>query len=180
MHLGGERFFLRAYTLDDLAMLVAWLDDVLPGRDARNVPPDFGADESIEALDSQEGRSIQVYAALRHHGVTPHHAADLAAFVSDVEWLRFQQVVFSRRRTIISTGGGEDLSVAWWGPIVESLTERGLSVESIAGLSLDQLDAVAIDGCQDERPGTITQADVQAMYDAAHATDSAVADVEAI
>jgi hypothetical protein len=96
---------------------------------------------------------------------------------TDVEWLRFQAVVYSRRRTFAPSGMGEDLAEAWWGPMVAGLTERGLDIGAVRRMSLDQLDALATDGCPEEDPRRMTQADVQAMYDAARAAEAAAAGV---
>lgn len=175
--LGDRVFWVRPLTLDDLALLIAWLDDVLPGRAERKLAPRFGDEESQAALDSAPGFAVVCYAALRHHGVDYAEACGLSCAASDEEKARLFDVLFSRRRYGTFAGGGDDLSEGWWGPEVVGLArEYHQTMTPIGKLTLDQLDCLATNGADEEKVTRVSVDDVQAMYEAARA--KAQADAE--
>ena len=48
--LAGNDLWVKPYTLEDFAVLLAWLDDVLPGKVDRKMPPKLGSEEEWTAL----------------------------------------------------------------------------------------------------------------------------------
>jgi hypothetical protein len=157
--LSGEVFWLRSITQEDFAVLVAWIDDVLPGKESRELPPKLSDEASQQALDSPMGWSVQAWAALRHVGVTYDRACSLILGASDDEKRRFATVLYRKRPSYKPSGQGADIGEAWWGPQVASLTERGLSVTQIGAMTLDQVDMLFSDGGQNEQPGRLADDD---------------------
>lgn len=153
--LSGEVFWLRAISQEDFAILVAWLDDVLPGKESRELPPKLSDEESQKALDSPMGWSVQAWAALRHVGVTYDKACSLILGASDDEKRRFSTVFYRKRPTYKPSGQGTDIGEAWWGPQVANLSERGLSVGQIGAMTLDQVDMLFSGGGENEQPGRL-------------------------
>lgn len=167
VELAGESFWIRPYCYDDLALILAWLDDVVPGRGDRKMPPSFSSPESQAALDSTNGRMILTWAALRHHRVSYPRACTLALECGPEEWLRFSEVVFWRRRTtkISPHQDKQDLAERWIGPSLVILAEQyHMSIDDIRGMTLDQLDCFASDGAAQEDP-SIPSAEFMAELD---------------
>lgn len=166
VRLAGETYWVRSFWLGDYATILAWLDDVIPGRPDRKMPPLLSSAEAGDALDSLHGRGLLTYLALRDQGVGFDRALELAGLAEEVEWARFLQVVHSRRRTRkpVLAGSGEDLAESWWGPLLCSLAEAcHLTLEDAARLTLDQLEMYASKGCEDEDPRNMTPEEVEAM-----------------
>lgn len=166
VQLGGEPYWVRALTLADFAVILAWLDDVLPGRDARKMPPEFGSDDAQKALESAHGLSLLTWLALRGQGVGYPRAVEIALACGEVERYRLMQVLFARRRTMRPGPDGEDLGVSWWGPVVASLAEACYFPPSeVGGMTLDQLELVCMsrDRLKEEDPRHLTLEDVIRM-----------------
>lgn len=172
VELAGERFWVRSFTLEDLAILAAWLDDVLPGWKGRVMPPEFGSDEAAAALESAEGRRLMAWVALRHSGVSWERVGDLLSLASPEEVTWLQLVTARRRRTIKArpTADGKDLFAAWWGPNLAAMAERfHLSPEAAGRLSLDQYAMLCSSGAPDEEPQAIDMNELQARWERDHA-----------
>ena len=151
--LAGETFWIRAISQEDYAILVAWLDDVLPGAADRTMPPKLTDEESQKAINSAMGWTVLAWAALRHVGVSYKTASKLILQASEVEKARFTTVLFHKRPTYQSNGEGSDLGEAWWGPSVAYLSrEHSLSVPQIAAMTLDQVDMLIHNGLENESP----------------------------
>lgn len=165
----GRPFWVRPMAVKDFAVLIAWLDDILPGRVQRTLPPLLGSPEAQAAVESTHGWVLLVWLALRGQGVDYAGAADLAMEAKEAEKIRLKDVLFARRRYMDRSGpAGEDLAAAWWGPGMIALSERMASLaDSIGRLTLDQLDCYATEGARGEQPGRLTTEQVQAMWEAA-------------
>lgn len=166
--IGDQDFWVRGLTIGDFALIIAWLDDVLPGYDERSLPPKFLSDEAQAMLDTSLGRCVIAYAGLRHSEVTWKRCQELVIESTSAEWSRLLTILFRRRRNLQSSGESEDLGEGWWGPVVASYcTEIGYRPEDLAGLTLDQLDCLSKKGLEDEKPGVLTIEEVQAMWEKA-------------
>ncbi len=155
--LDGETYWVRPLRLADYALILAWLDDVLPGKTERTTPPLLGSDESQDALSSANGWELLVWLGLRADGATWNEAAALAREATDVERIRFHDALFTRRRTKQPRPGGEDLAEAWCGPMMTAMCERfGMTLEDIAALTLDQVECLNSDGLESEDPRRVS------------------------
>ncbi len=141
--LGGKVYWIRPIDLEGFAILLAWLDDVLPGREERTMPPLLSSPEAQERLAQTDGQVIIVWLALRHEGMTFAQALDLP--VSPLERSRLEHVLFSRRRTRTDSPGGRDIAETWCGEGLASLAAQ-IGIERIRALTLDQHDWLASDG----------------------------------
>jgi hypothetical protein len=168
--LSDQDFWVRGLTIGDFALIIAWLDDVLPGYNERNLPPRFLSDEAQTALDTPLGRCVLVYAGLRHSGITWKQCQSLALEATPAEWSRLLGIYFRRRRNLQPSGESEDLGEGWWGPMVAGYCmELGYKPEDLAGLTLDQIDCLGKEGLEKEKPGILTIEEVQAMWEKAQA-----------
>lgn len=145
VEIGGESFWVKPLCLEDFALLVAWLDDVLPGRAERHADralPKLSDQASRDALDTDYGRVVVVWTALRHLGVSYADAARRAVAATDGEMTRLFDVLMARvQRAEPPSGGGEDIAEAKWWPAVASLCERySMTPTDVGRLSMDQLD----------------------------------------
>jgi hypothetical protein len=172
--LAGEEYWVDRFGLDDFAFLLAWLDDILPGRDDRRLPPRLSSEEAAAALDSAMSRSIHVYLALRRQGRGWGEAQEVAVQITDVEWARLRDVQYARRKTASppGEGHGRDLAELWWGPGAAALVmDRGLTFAEVGRFTLDQWEALDPEapGLPDEDPRRLTAEQVEAMRLAAMA-----------
>lgn len=158
-YLAGQRFWVRPLSLDALGTVLAWLDDVLPGREGRTMPPKVSTPEAQAALDAGPGLALLAWLGLRDQDIGYEQAAELMLSASEGERLRFVGVLFGRRRTYQPGPGGADIAETWWGPHAVNLIDRypAMTLESLRGLTLDQLDALATGGCGDEDPERVSQ-----------------------
>jgi hypothetical protein len=162
----GDRYFwVRPFGLEDYALVVAWLDDVIPGRTDRTQSPELRSDEAKAAMDEPAGWITLAWAGLRHHGASYVDVATLATRATDEEKARYLNVVFSRRRTLKPGPDGNDIARAWFGPNLSALCEHypGHSLADAGRLTLDQYDLLAGQGCEDEEPRRLTWSQVEAM-----------------
>ena len=170
--LADQEFWVQGLTIGDLAFIISWLDDVLPGHAARDLPPSFLGDESQAMLDTPLGRCVLAYAGLRHSGVTWDRCQSLVLAAQPAEWSRLLAIFYRRRRNIKRSEDSEDLGESWWGPMVERFCmELGYRPTDIEGMTLDQLDCLVNKGLDAERPGTLTVDEVQAMWEAARSNN---------
>ena len=166
--IADQDLWVRGLTLGDFALIIAWLDDVLPGHSDRALPPRFLSDEAQESLNSPLGRCVLCYAGMRHSGVSWERCQELAIRAEPAEWSRLLTILFRRRRGIEPSGDSEDLGEGWWGPLVTGFcTELGYRPEDLANFTLDQLDCLGRDGLKDEKPGVLTIDEVQKMWEEA-------------
>lgn len=147
--LGGRPFWARALSVADWATIVAWLDDVLPGKPEREFPPEVADPASQRALESRPGRTLLVWLALRHDDVTYEAARELWTAASPEEQYRLLDVLMHRRRTARADGaGGTDLGHSWFGEGMAELAVE-IGVETMGRLSFDQLEWIASGGKAD-------------------------------
>ena len=163
--LAEQDFWVRGLTIGDFALVIAWLDDVLPGYEERKLPPRFLSDEAQAMLDTPLGRCVLAYAGLRHAGVTWNRCQTLSLEATPAEWSRLMRIFFRRRRNLKQSGEAEDLGEGWWGPMAAGYCmELGYRPEDLAGFTLDQLDCLGKKGLDDEKPGVLTIDEVQKMW----------------
>ncbi len=178
--LDGETYWVRPLKLGDYALILAWLDDVLPGKTERTMPPLLGSDESQAALSSTKGWELLVWLGLRADGTTWNEAVAIAREATDVERVRFIDVIYARRRTWKLGPGGEDLGLVWAGPIFagtyesEGMCQRlGMTLDDIAALTLDQIDCLQAMGCPDEDPRRVSHEELARLDTLARANREA-------
>ncbi len=178
--LDGEVYWVRPLTLGDYAILLAWLDDVLPGKPDRTTPPLLGSAESQAALASTKGWEMLVWLALRADGTTWPEAVALAREATDVERVCFLDALYARRRTWTPGPGGEDLGTVWAGPIFAGgpehvgMCERlSMSLEEIAKLTLDQIDCLNGMGVPGEDPKRVSHEELARFDELARANREA-------
>lgn len=180
--LNGRDFWLRGLTIEDFALIVAWLDDILPGYEERILPPRFLSDDAQAKMETPLGWCILAWAGMRHQtGMSWDHVSSLIlnTFKPDYppgpsERSRLISVLFRRRKTLdLSLADSNDLGEAWWGPMVESLcTNLGFTIHEVAAMTLDQIDCLGRKGIEEERPGILSVDQVQAMWEAARTADA--------
>ncbi len=161
--LDGETYWVRPLRLGDYALILAWLDDVLPGKTERTTPPLLGSAESQKALSGPKGWHLLVWLGLRHEGVSWNEAYAIALEAADYERVIFLEKIYARRRTWKPGPSGEDLGAVWAGPIFagtheyEGMCQRfGMTLDDVAALTLDQIDCLQAMGCPDEDPRRVT------------------------
>ncbi len=167
--LDGEIYWVRPLTLGDYAVILAWLDDVLPGKPDRQTPPLMSSPEAQRALDAWKGTELLIWLALREQGTNwlQCQAIAQAVHVNPVERIPFYEAIYARRRTrSFDRPGGEDLAEAWVGPLVAAMAERfGYTLNEISKLTLDQVECLNSDGLPSEDPRQVTHEEL-ARYDA--------------
>lgn len=170
VRLSGVEYWCRQLTLEDIAILLAWLDDVLPGQSDRMTPPNMAGDEAQSALNDPHGLCVIAWAGLRHHGLSFLTASNVVMSATNEELARLIAVLFGRRRTMkpSNDGFGKSISEYWWGPLVCGLMEKyHMSLDDVRRLSLDQIDCLSGDGLAQEEPGKLSVSEVHAMWKAA-------------
>ncbi len=170
--LDGETYWVRPLRLADYALILAWLDDVLPGKTERTTPPLLGDDKSQAALSSAKGWELLVWLGLRADGTTWNEAKAIAFEATVEERFIFHGALFARRRTKQPGPGGEDLAEAWVGPMLSGTAESqgmcerfGMTLEDIAQLTLDQVECLNSNGLESEDPRRVSHKEL-ARFDA--------------
>ncbi len=167
-YIGGEVYWVRPMTMSAMAIVMQWLDDVLPGRADRRMPPKIGDEASQKALGSFPGQVMLTWLALRNHGfsysqaagLVPHSPEDDENDSRHIEHLRVMDVFFARRRTMTKGEGGEDWSETWFAKsMADMCLEYG--IEQVSNLTLDQFEWLSSGGKADE----YAQFDLQAAAD---------------
>ena len=171
--IGGNVYWIRPMSMEGLAIVMNWLDDVLPGRSERKMPPKLGDDASQAALSSFPGQAMLAWLALRDSGFSYAQAAEIVPHPDDgegeasqrkaIEHFRLMEVLMTRRRTRDKEPppGAEDISETWCAEGMASLaSEYGLT--EIGKLTLDQYEWLGTAGKLDEW----RQFDMQAKLDA--------------
>ncbi len=170
--LDGETYWVKPLSLGDYALILAWLDDVLPGKPDRTTPPLLGSEESQKALSGPKGWHLLVWLGLRGEGVSWNEAYAIALEAAWHERIAFREAIYARRRTFHPGPGGEDLGAVWAGPIFAGdhehtgMCERlGMTLEEIAKLTLDQIDCLNGMGVPGEDPRRVSHEEL-ARFDA--------------
>ncbi len=161
-YIGGNVYLVRPMTVLGLATVMQWLDDVLPGRADRKMPPKIGGEASQNALRSFPGQVMQAWLALREHGFTyaqaeaivPHYPEDDGNDKKALEHLLLMEVFLSRRRTMGKIEGGQDWSETWLEKGHAQLA-REFGLAAIGDLTLDQYEWLCSGG----------EADADEQYD---------------
>jgi hypothetical protein len=126
-----------------MAIILAWLDDVLPGRAEREMPPAFGDEASQTAINSIPGQVLITWLALRDQGISYEQAAEFQAELP--ERIRLLDVLFHRRRTYKPSGEASDVAATWCGKDFASMVTE-LGIERVRALSLDQFEWLCSSG----------------------------------
>jgi hypothetical protein len=143
VYLAGQAHFVRAISMEGMAIILAWLDDILPSRNEREMPPRFADEASQAALNAPSGQVLLIWLALRHEGVTFDQAARIDA--SDLERARLNAVLFHRRRSLQASPTSADVGETWCGKGLASMVSQ-IGMERLAALSLDQFEWLCSDG----------------------------------
>ncbi len=151
--LAGRIFWVRPISLEAMGILLAWLDDVLPGRADRTCLPEYSDDASQEMLRSPTGQAIVRWLALRDQGISFAEASSLHAENDDdqaIEITRLYQVLFERRRTYEPGPLSSDVSEIWCGPGLVTMA-KDLGMDAVRALTMDQFEWFASGGSCDEQ-----------------------------
>ena len=150
-YVGQRVFWIRALSFEDFAIVLGWLDDVLPGRSDRKMPPNLGSPEAQAAIQSSVGKMVLAWLPLRHQGISFDEAAELAGAMTDLEQVRWLDVLFAHRRTKIDEPGGKDIAETWCSKgMAQLVTAIGFS--EAMRLSMDQFEWLMREGDVDENP----------------------------
>lgn len=149
---GGKRFWMvKPLSLEGHAILLQWLDDVLPGREERKLPPSPSSPEALAALNSPTGKAIMIWLALRDHGLNEEQAAQISDTLTDVDRYIFVQALQTRRRTALPREAeteaeeGRGISETWCEKGMAELV-RAIGLKETMSLSLDQYEWLMQDG----------------------------------
>ncbi len=149
-YLAGRVYFVRALSLDGTATVLAWLDDVLPGRADRTGPPELGSEAAQAALNSAHGMVLLTWLALRDHGFSYDQCVQLDT--TELERVQLLTVLFATRRTAdpepSATAG--DVAATWCGEGMAELA-REIGIEQLGQLSRDQFEWLMSGGEADRR-----------------------------
>ena len=139
VYLAGRVFFVRALSLDGTATVLAWLDDILPGRADRTGPPELGSPEAQALLNSSHGQVLLTWLALRDQGFTYEQCLELDT--TELERVRLLSVLFGTRRTAepVPSETAGDIANTWTGEGMASLA-RDIGIEAVGRLSRDQFE----------------------------------------
>ncbi len=168
-YINGNVYWVRPMTLEAMAIVMQWLDDVLPGRSERKMPPKIGDEASQAALRSFPGQVMLTWLALRENGFSyadaaatvPHSPEDDDNDQKAVEYIRVIDVFLARRRTMDKIeGGGSDWSETWLESNAAKFAVK-YGLKELADLTLDQYEWLCSGGKADE----FAQYDVQAAVD---------------
>jgi len=159
---GGKLYFIRAMTVEGLAIQLAWLDDVLPGRDERKMPPSPRSEEAQAAMASPTGRAVMVWIALREHGLTFEEVNRMP--FNDLEYLSVLRVLYDTRRTREDKpiDDGDDISRTWCGEGLAHLV-RDMGMAEVCKLSLDQFEWLMSGGDVDSSNSPANQGFAEAV-----------------
>lgn len=145
-------FMVESISMKGMAIVLAWLDDVLPGRAERKMPPPFNSEESQRALVSGPGRKLLTYVALRDQGVTYAGACAIASVTTDVQFVRLCDVLYGHRRTMVPSDDGKDIAETWFGKGAAALVQS-IGFAEMLDMSMDQFEWLMRDGdTEDENP----------------------------
>ncbi len=166
----GQRFYMvKPLSLEGHAIILQWLDDVIPGREERKFPPDLGSDEAQAALQSPTGKALMIWLALRDHGIGENEAAEISDGLTDLERYVFIRALQTRRRTAPeATGEGKDIAQTWCSAGLAKLV-REIGYRETLSLSMDQFEWLMKDGeleGEDPTYSTESLAEVQAEFQA--------------
>lgn len=175
-YMAGRPFWVRPCPLEGWAEIAAWLDDMLPGRADRELPPRFGDDASQELLRSDAGLALLAWIALRDSGVDYEGALKLWARADEPERSRLISVLFARRRSLQPSSDGQDIGETWCGEGIAELATT-LGMDGLRGLSLDQVEFLLSGGKVDRHadPDTKAVMEVQRMWESQQAAKRAEA-----
>jgi hypothetical protein len=149
-YLSGKPFWVRAMGLEGWAEVAAWLDDFLPGRSERDRPPAIADPASQAMLETDPGRALLAWIALRDDADCTYEAAfEIFANAEPGEQEYLLAVLKGRRRTRDDAPGvGTDIGETWCGEGMAELA-RAIGVEALGRLSIDQLEWLIAGGAID-------------------------------
>lgn len=167
-YLAGRAFWVRPCTLAGWADILAWLDDMTPGRDERRSPPQLADPDSQELLRSAAGRVLLAWIALRDSGVGYDEAARLWSEADADEQARLLDVLMGRRRTLEPAGAesATDLGGLWLGKEMSQFA-WDVGIEAMGRLTLDQFEWLLSGGECDRHadPGREAAAECQRIWE---------------
>jgi hypothetical protein len=171
--LGGKVYWVRALSIESMAILLSWLDDILPGKADRKMPPLLSDEASQAALISPSGQCVAVWLALRDQGVTFEQVQEMT--VSEIEYVCLMNVLYAHRRTRGEPEpGGRDISETWCSKGMAQLAME-IGMDAVGKLSFDQFEWLMNEGDIDSQHSPQAQGYAQAMklYEAAMAREQA-------
>jgi hypothetical protein len=164
----GVTYRGRALNYNHLAEVYAWLEERV---ETDGEPFRFSSDACRLALATSEGLGLVLHLSLSscHPDLSRDAARALASDPDPALAARILAVAFRRRRVRPSSDPGKDLAEIDWGPAWDALAgHKGALYEAAGNLTPDQLDVFLGRGETDDE-GTLTPAEVQAMWEASPA-----------
>jgi hypothetical protein len=171
-YIGARVFWIRALTFEDRAIILGWLDDIIPGRHERKMPPRVSSEEAQAALASLNGKMLLVWLGLRHQGISFGEAAELAGEMTDVEYARWMDILYANRRTRpeVVIPDGSDIADTWCSKGM-ALMAIAIGMDGMLSLSLDQFEWLQREGVMDDEDPAYSpeklaeaQAEMQARF----------------
>lgn len=139
-HEGSRFWMVKPLSLEGHAILLQWLDDVVPGREERKMPPSPSSPEATEALKSKTGKALMIWLALRDHGVNEEGAFAISENLTEAERYLFVRALQTRRRTALPgepSRESKGIEATWCEKGVAELV-RAIGLDAVKSLSIDQ------------------------------------------
>lgn len=154
--LGKQVYWVRSLDFEGFAIVLGWLDDVLPGRAERKMPPNWHDDASQNAMQSLPGKNLLIWLALRHQGVNFEHAGTILDIMTglpdsegDFEYLRLLDVLLSHRRTVkpvpFDDDEANDIGQTWCSKGMAQIVSA-IGMKEALALSMDQFEWLMKEG----------------------------------
>ncbi len=144
--IGPKIYFVEPMSLYKHATLLQWLDDVIPGRDERDMPPNIKSQEAEDALASPTGQTLLIWLALKDHGVDFNQAGEISDVITDIErYVLTRALMTARRATQDPNPNGKSLSQTWCGKGMARLI-RDIGYHETMALTMDQFEWLIKDG----------------------------------
>lgn len=169
-YLADRPFWVRPMDWRGWSEVIAWLDDMVPGRSERECPPRLGSEASQELLRSDSGRALLAWIALRDEGIRYEEATVLWVQADEEERHRLLSVLMGRRRSLVRGSGGTDLGEVWCGKGMAQLGQM-IGMEALSRLTLDQAEWLLSEGECDQHadPAVKARIDLQRQWQEANA-----------
>ncbi len=135
-----------------MGIILAWLDDVLPGK--RDKHPASGDEASQAALASPDGRALLLWLALRDQGVSYSQAWRMEP--SEIEFFRVSMVLFGHRKSWKPREEKDNGDVAdtWCGKGLASLCSQ-IGIAQVGAMTFDQVEWLITGGNVDEHANPV-------------------------
>lgn len=172
--LGGKVHWVRALSIEGMAIVLGWLDDVLPGKADRLMPLLLSDQASQDALISPAGQAIMVWLALRDQGTTFDQVMEMT--ISEIEYACLLNILYAHRRTRgAPEPGGRDIAETWCSKGMAQLSIE-IGLDAVRALSFDQFEWLMNEGEIDQQhsPNARGYAQALAMFHAAQKAEQEV------